>query len=177
MYLILVHSRYLMGNCIGFMSFMEFCCQWKRLNGSFIASWYQVGTWPFRVHPWRLRSLHPCKWYRDVRGNTAWTWRVHVGLVLKTCWALPSSYFMTFRFGPIWTHFLRYHGEFFYCFLLWRVCSFLHIICHLEKYLGELLNCDHLGVADVGNGAWGAGLFKAWDNSCATIMTFSEEEL
>ena len=27
------------------------------------------------------------------------------------------------------------------------------------------------------NGAWGAGLFKAWDNSRATMMTFSEEEL
>ena len=34
--------------------------------------------------------------------------------------------------------------------LLWRVCSFLQIIGQLGKYLGELLNCDYLGVADVG---------------------------
>ena len=38
----------------------------------------------------------------------------------------------------------------FHCLLLWRVCSFLKIICHLGKYMGELLNCYHLGVAAVG---------------------------
>ena len=26
------------------------------------------------------------------------------------------------------------------------------------------------------NGAWGDGLFRAWANLCAAIMTFSEEE-
>ena len=49
----------------------------------------------------------------------------------------------------------------FHWLLLWRVCSLLKIICHLGKYIWELLNCDHLGVTDVGN--W---RFECWVLQC-----------
>ena len=158
MSVLLVHSIYFIDNCIGFMSFLELWCQCKKWTGSVLASLSQVGTWPVCVHLWRLRSLH--HWWRDwdVRGGNACTWRGHVELVLKACIALPLIIFYDIglycgeRFGLIGTHFLSYNGDFFNCLLLWRVCSFLYIICHVGKYLVELLNCDHLGDAVLENG-------------------------
>ena len=47
--------------------------------------------------------------------------------------------------------------QIFHCLLLWRVCYFLRMIFRLGKYLEKLLNCDYLGVADVGKlclGCW-----------------------
>ena len=119
MSLFLGHSIDLMGNCIGFMDFLELWCQCIKQNGSFLASWSQFGTRPFHVHPWRLHSLNPWWWDRDFRGNNALIWRGHMDLVMKTCRVLPLIIFYDIgkywgkMFGPIWLHFLRYNGGFF----------------------------------------------------------------
>ena len=139
------HSRDLIGNCIGFMNFLELCCQCKMWNGVFLASWYQVVTWPFRVHPWRLSVLHPWLWDRYLRENNVWTWMVHVNLVLKNFISRPLIIFYDTglywgkRFGHIWTHFVGYNCGFFtaFCFggsvlfcklsatlkNIWEICS------------------------------------------------------
>ena len=113
------HSIYLIGNWIGFMVFFELCCQCIKWQGIFPASWYQIGTCPSLVHPWRLHSLHPWWWDRDFRGDNAWTWWGHVDLVLIICGFLLLIIFNDIglywgnRFGPIWTQFVRYNGLFF----------------------------------------------------------------
>ena len=118
------HTIYLMCNWIGFMNFLELCCQWKIWNGIFLASWSQAGTWTFCVHPWRLRSMHPWWWDMTFRWNNALTWRGHMELVMKTCRGLPLTILYDIgmywgkRFGPIWTNFLRYNGGFCHCLLL-----------------------------------------------------------
>ena len=155
MYVLLGHSRYLMGNCIGFISFLEFCCQCKKWKREFscllISSWNLALPCP----PLEVAQSAPLVVVQGLQGDNYCTWRGHVELVLKTCRGLPFIIFYDIglfwgkRFGPRWLHFLRYNGVFYHCLLLWRVCSFLHIICHLGKYMGSLLNCDHLGVSDV----------------------------
>ena len=163
MFVLLGNSRYFMGNCIGFRNFLEFCCQCKVGTRIILAYWSQVGAWPVRVHPWRLRKLHPWWWDRDLWENNVWAWGVHVDLMLKTWRTLPILIFYDIgmfwgnRFGHIWTHFVRYNGRFCHWLLLWRVCSLMQIICHLAKYVWELLNCDHLGVANVGK--WRLGFW------------------
>ena len=149
------NSRYFMGDYIGFMNFLELCCQWKVETRMFLASWSQVGTWPFRVHPWRLRGLHPWWWDRDFWENNVWTWGGHVDLLLKNLITLPIlifyyiGLFLGNRFGHIWTHFVRYTGGFYHWLLLWRVRSLIQLICNLGKYIWELLNCCHVGFEDV----------------------------
>ena len=183
MSVLLGHSIYLMGNCIGFMNFIELWCQCKMWNWSFLASWSQVGTWPFRFHPWRFCSLHP--WWRDryFREDNVWTCRLHVDLVLKICRARLLIIFYDIglywgeRFGHIWTHFLSYNGGF---FTVW-CCGGSAIFCTLSATLENIW--ESFSIVTIWespmleNGAWGAGFFKAWDNSCATMMKFSEEEL
>ena len=157
------NSRYLMFNWIYFMNFLELCCQCKVWSGVFLDYWYQVGTWTFHVHPCRLRSLHPWWWNRDFRENIVWTWGGHVDLLMKTCRALPKIISMIL--GCTEGRGLVIYGrtfwgtmaDFFWWFLFCRVCSLLQIIYHIGKYIGELLNCGHLGVADVGKwrlGCW-----------------------
>ena len=80
------------------------------------------------------------------------------------------------RFGPIWTHFLRYHGGFFtVC-----CCGGSALLFKLSATLENI--CESFSIATIWespmleNGAWGDGVLKAWANSCAAIMTFSEEE-
>ena len=158
------------------MKFLELWCQCKVWNGIFIASWSQVVTWPFRVHPLRLHSLHPWWWYRDFRENNFWTLRVNVDLVLKTCIALPIIIFCYIglywgkRFGHIWTHFLRNNGGFFtVC-----CCGGSAIFCKLSSTLENIW--ESFSIATIWespileNGAWGAGFFKARANSCAAMM-------
>ena len=172
-----------MGNCIGFMGFLEFCCQCKNWDGSFLASWSQVKTYPFRVHPWRLLSMHPWWWERDFRGNNAWTWKVHVDLVLKICRGLHLIIFYDIglywgkRFGPSWLHFLSYNGVFFtVC-----CCGGSTIFFTLSTTLKNIW--DSCSIATIWespmleNGAWRDGFFKALANSCAAMMKFSGEEL
>ena len=150
------HSINLMGNWIGFSGFLALCCQCIMWPGVFLDSWSQIRTCPPPVHPWRLRSIHHWWWDRDFKGNNAWPRWGHVDLVLIIYRFLPLLIFNDIGlywgniFSPPWLHFLRYNGEFLLWLLLWRVCCDLHIIGRLGKYLGKLLYCDHLGVADVG---------------------------
>ena len=143
-----------MGNFIYFMNFLELCCQCKMWNGIFLACWYKVGTWPSRVHPWRLRSMHPWWWYRYFRENNVWTWRVNVDLVLKTCIARPLIIF--YYIGLDWGKRFDYMDAL--SEVQWRIFSLISVVEGLLfaenylppwKYIGESLNCDHLGVADV----------------------------
>ena len=183
MFVFLGHSRDLMRNWIGFMNFLDLFYQYKMWNRSFLDPWSQIGTWPFRVHPWRLRILNPWWQDRDFRENNFWTWRGHVDLVLKTCRARPLIIFYDIglywgkRFGHIWTHFLRYTGEFFtVC-----CCGGSSLLCKLSAISENIW--ESWSIATIWespmleNGAWGDGLFKAWANSCAAMITFSEEEL
>ena len=179
----LTHSIYLMGNCIGFMGYLALCCQCKKYNGSFLACWYKVGTWPSRVHPWRLRSMHPWWWDRDFRGNNDWTWRGHVDLVLKTCRVLPLIIFYDIglywrkRFFLIWMHFLRYNGGFFTVCCCGGSSLFFTLSATLENIWESCSIATIWGSLMLENGAWGAGFFRAWANFCAAMMIFSEEEL
>ena len=50
-----------------------------------------------------------------------------------------------------------------------------HYLPPWKIYMVEFLNCDHLGVAYIGNGAWGDRFSKALDDLCAAMMTFSEK--
>ena len=139
MSIFLGHSIDLMCNYISFIIFLELCCQCKMWNRSFLASWSEVGTWPFYVHYWRLRSLHPWWWDRDFGENNIWTLRGHVELLLKTCRALPLIIFYDIgiywgkRFGHIWTHFLRYNVRFFTVFYYWGSALFLKLSATLEN--------------------------------------------
>ena len=156
MSVLLGHSQDFMGNQFSFMGFLALCCQCMNCQGIFLASWYQIGTWTFLVHPWRLRSLHPWWWDREFRSNNDWIWWEHVDLVLIICRFIPLIIFNVIglywgnRFGPIWMQFMRCNGWFFHWLLSWRVCCVLRIIFHLGKYLGKFLYCNYLGVADVG---------------------------
>ena len=89
-----------------------------------------------------------------------------IGDMWTLCWKLlenfPSSYSMILgctegRGLVIYGRTLWGTIEVFHWLLLWRVFSVLKIICHLGKYIGELHNCDHLGVVDVGK--WCLGLW------------------
>ena len=161
------HSKDLMGNCIGFMVFLELCCQCIKWNGIFIASWSKVGTWPYFFHPWMLLSLHPWWWDRDFRGNYAWTWWGHVDLVLKICRFLPLIIFNYIglywgkMFGPIGMHFLRYNGGFFHCLLFWGSALFFTLSASLENILESCSIATTWKSLMLENSAWGAGFFKA----------------
>ena len=153
-----------MGNCIDFSNFLELCCQCKVWNRIFIASGSQVGTWTLRVHPWRLCRLNPWWWERDVWEIDVWTLRRHVDIPLNNCRTVPIIIFYDIgllrgnMFGQSRMHFVKYNGRCGHWPLLWRVYSLMQIICNLGKYIWELLNCHHLGVANVRKwrlGFWG----------------------
>ena len=167
MHVFLGHSRDFMGNCIGFMGLLALWCQCVKRQGIFLASWSQVGTWPSLVHPWRLRSLYHWWWYRDFRGDDAWTWWGHVDLVLKICRFLPLIIFNDIgmywgkRFGPIWMHFLRYNGVFFTVCCYGGSALFFTLSAALENIL-EIYSIATIWVSPIlENGACGAGFFKA----------------
>ena len=138
------------------MGFLALCCQCITWPGIFLASCSQIGTFPYLVHPWRLRSVYYWWWDRESRGDTDSTWWGNVYLVLIICRLLTLLIFNDIvlywgdRFSPPWLHFLRYNSVFFLWLLLWRVCCALHIIGRIGKYLGKFLYCDYLGVTDVG---------------------------
>ena len=152
-------------------------------TGIFLASWYQVVDWPFCVHPWRLRSLHLLCCDRDFRGDNAWTWRGHVDLVLKNCRSRPLIIFYDIgmywgeRFGPIWVHFLRYNGTFFTVWCCGGSDFFFKFSATLENSWDSFSITTIWELPMLENGAWGAGFWWAWENSCAVIMKFSDEEL
>ena len=156
-----------MGNWIGFMGFLALCCQCIKWQGIFIASWSQIGTWNSLFHPWRLCSLHPWWWDRDLRGNNNWTYWGHMDFVLIICRFLPLLIFNDIglywgnRFSPIWMHFLRYNGGFFT-----GVCSggsavLFTFYAALENILESCSVATIWESPMLENGAWGAGFFKA----------------
>ena len=170
-----------MGNCIGFSNFLELCCQFKVGNISFLASGSQVEIWPFCVHPWRLRRLHPWRWDRDVWDNNVWNWRGHVDILLKNWSTVPIiilydiGLFRGNRFGHSRAHFVRYNGEFGHWLLLWRVYYLAQIVCNIGN-ISESCSIATIWESPMLEiGACGAGFFRAWANLCAAMMTFSEE--
>ena len=157
-----------MGNCIGLMSFLELCCQFKVGNRIILAYWSQVGTWTFRVHPWRSRRLHHCWWDRDLWKNNVWTWGGHVEILLKTWRTLPIVIF--YDIGMLWGNrfgHIRTHG----C-----CCGGSTLWCKLSatlEYMSESFSIATIWESPMlKNGAWGSGFFRAWDNLCAVMMKF-----
>ena len=181
MSIFLGNPEYLMGNCVGFSNLLVLCCQCNVGYRVFIATGSQVGAWPSRVHPWRLRRTHPWWWDSEVWDYDFCTWKVHVDIALKTCRTVPIVVFYDiglFRgnsFGQFWTHFVRYIGVFGRWLLLWRVYSLVQISCSLGE-IPESCSISTIWKSPMlENCAWGAGFCRAWANLWAAMMTFSEE--
>ena len=182
MSVLLGHSRYLMGKCIGFMGFLDLCCQYKNWNGIFLALDIKLELGPsvstlggYAV--WNLGGGI---------GTSGWIMLRHEGDMWTLCWKLvesfPSSYYITLDCtegrGLVLSGctFWGAMADFFtVCFCggsalfftlsdtlenIWEICSIATI---WESPMLE-------------NGAWGDGFFKELANSCAAMMTFSEEE-
>ena len=95
MSVLLGHSRFLMGKCIGFMGFLDLCCQYKNWNGIFLALDIKLELGPsvstlggYAV--WNLGGGI---------GTSGWIMLRHEGDMWTLCWKLvesfPSSYYIT----------------------------------------------------------------------------------
>ena len=163
MYVLLGHSRDLMGNCIGFISFFGIVLSMQKVEkGVFLPINIKLELGP------TMSTLGGCA-VCTLGGGTRTSGRIMLGPdedMWTLCWkfvdSFPSSSSMTLVCtegrGLVQSG-CTFWGTMadFQFLMLWRVCYFLHIICRLGKYLRKFLNWDYLGVPDVGKwrlGCW-----------------------
>ena len=172
-----------MGNCIGFSNFLEFFFQYKVGNRIFVPLDIKLELRPYMS---TLRGCAGCT-LGDGTGTYGIIMYEPEGGIWTFCWQLvvlfPSSSSIILRcsegkglvivgltFWGIMADLVTgrcYGGS----SIWWKLSATLENISE---------NCSIATIWEssmLDNGAWGAGFFRAWANSCAAMMTFSEEEL
>ena len=172
-----------MGNCIGFMKFLELCCQCKVWNRIFLPLDIKLELGPSMS---TLGGYTVC----TLGGGTGISGRIIFGPegdMWNLCWKLvehyPSSSSMVLGFpeGRGLVIFGRTFWGTMEDFFTGYCCGGSALCCKLFATLENIL--ESFSIATIWespmleNGAWGAGFFKEWASLCAAMMTFSEEEL